>query len=300
MRLSWSEGWGDFFPLAVKVWLAADPVRATRLSTMPGDALSRYVDTAGFTASINIDVANIGSNTHVYSTSEIAISRVLWNINKNFGPEPIWRVLAQYLKTVGSVVNLESFWDGYLAVNKPVVGDVALLEGIFTERKIYYLEDSFEPNDSTSEAVTITVGASAARYHLYKADGSVDNDYFSFAATQGVAYTAATEGLINGTDTFLKVFSAPGIPLVISGKAIESDDFYYENSATYPAATYGYERYDSMCGTIRPINDELSLASKVRFIAPTTGTYYVQVRTTTDGAPYASAGRYGSYNFSVN
>lgn len=310
MRLSWSEGWGDFFPLAVKVWLAADATRAQRLSTTTGDPYSRYTDTAGLTASINIDVANISSSAYLYSTSEIAISRVLWNINKNFGPLPIWQVLAQHLKTTGTTVNLESFWDGYLIVNQPSAGDLALLENIFAERKIYYGEDNVEPNDSPSEAVTVAVGASPVRYHLYKANGNNDNDYFSFSGTQGVTYTVTADGLINGTDTFLKVFSAPGIPLVASGKTVESDDFYVENAAALYAvdsleyrnymAKYAYHRFDSMCGDIRPINDELSLHSKVRFTAPTTGTYYVQVRTTTDLPPYVSAGRYGSYNFSVN
>ena len=45
LRFSWSEGWGNFVPGAIKSWLSAyDP---SRLSAASGQSASLYVDTAG-------------------------------------------------------------------------------------------------------------------------------------------------------------------------------------------------------------------------------------------------------------
>jgi hypothetical protein len=288
----------------VKAWLKADPALAARLSMPANASVSQYVDTSGNSVALTFDLANLGSissSSYKYASNEIAVARVLWKMNESLGAGAIWRTMSsRRFIDATTPANLELFWDSYLAVTLPNSTTRIAAENILSEREIYYIEDSDEPDDTTDQATQVIPGIGAGRRHLYRADGVGDTDYFKFEATATTSYTVAADNLINGADTYLQVLNAQGVPLVIAGKAVESDDFYVENSAIYPLATYGYERYDSLCGDLRAYNDTKSLHAKVSFTAPSSGTYYVKVRTTIDNAPYLSAGRYGSYNFSVS
>lgn len=43
--------------------------------------------------------------------------------------------------------NIEAFWDGWLAQRSPQAAEMALREGIYSDRKINYRADAFEPDD---------------------------------------------------------------------------------------------------------------------------------------------------------
>jgi len=98
-----------------------------------------------------------------------------------------------------------------------------------------------------------------------------------------------TLGLTSGADTSIVIRDRQGAPLLINGTVVENDD-YDENA---------YYRYDSACGVSRIHNDGNALASKVKFTAAVTGTYYAEISATSDAEPYLSAGRYGTYDLKI-
>ncbi|WP_455204639.1 hypothetical protein, partial [Kaarinaea lacus] len=90
LRLAWSEGFGGFFPGAVKSWLMQNDVE--RLSAHSSIAPTYFVDTYGTLAAISIDMNNPspsfcawGLDCFVYSSSEVAVAKVLNQLRENFG-----------------------------------------------------------------------------------------------------------------------------------------------------------------------------------------------------------------------
>lgn len=237
LRLSWSEGWGDFSQGAVKYWLAAnDP---DRLSTEFGMTSSTYVDTSD--ASWSFEFNTLSGDPYTTAANEVAVAKVLWNLmtgTGNFGMTPIWDVFQNYLPTVsGTPVNIEAFWDGWLARRSPLAGgELALIEGIYGERKINYRADIYETDDDFERAVTWTA---IEEHYLYKTSGP-DKDIIPFTAISGQSYTAETLNLLNGADTYLRVLDP-------DRNIVGSND------------------------------NAVFLASSVSFIAASDGTYYIEV-----------------------
>lgn len=99
--------------------------------------------------------------------------------------------------------------------------------------------DAYEPDDSLNAAKPITVGGSAQRHNFHVAG---DQDWVRFSATTGTAYVIETSNLGPASDTVLELYNGSGTRLAYN------DD-------------YG--------GT---------LASRISWIAPSSGTFFVKVR----------------------
>jgi len=309
LRLSWSEGWGDFFPMAVKNWAAKDTARADYISMDASVAQSFYVDTAADLAQLSFDVARLENNGdievdkvkipfeeyHVHASSELAVSKILWDTLSapNFGMSTIWDVFDNYLEALdaSTIVNLESFWDGLLVQLQPADTELAELENIFGERKVYYRLDQYEPNDTITGATPISLNSLQTHY-LYSGTSVGDTDIVSVDLLVGQSYEVLTSGLTSGADTYIYVLDDAGMVININGKPLQNDDWRPE---------YEYQYSLAGCGPIVS-NNKTALSSRVEFSAPYTGRYYVKVQSTAvaDPPPYDSAGRYGTYDLKVS
>jgi len=289
LRLAWSEGWGDFFPAAVKTWLNV-PERQYLLSSNSTMPVSAYVDTNGNYAQIYIDVASLDRARYNSAANEMAVAKILLGLMQQYGMPAIVKVLTDYLPTLNNtVVNLESFWDGWLFTHQPTLEQLTILESIFTERGAFYLMDQFESDDDVNNQRKIALNEVETHY-LYKGPMEVDIDTVAFDAEEGVQYLLQTNNLTGGADTFIRVLDSAGNKLSINGSPVENDD----------ANPDSYYSFDSLCNSSRVKNNGTALASRVIFTAPSNGTYYAEIRTTTDPEPYLSAGRYGTYNFQIS
>ncbi|MBI3811092.1 MAG: pre-peptidase C-terminal domain-containing protein [Nitrospirae bacterium] len=294
IRLSWSEGWGNFFSSAVR----NDPL---------------YVDTKGSVANISFNIEDLSSSTSgsletvaIYTTNEISVAAVLWDIFDttpaevytntagtdavSAGMGPIWDVIANYFrcKTCGiSNVSFEDFWDGWF--NCPGCtttnhGSQAGMDTVVADRKMALTADGFEPDDTVANAKPVMVNGPTQTHTLYPA---TDVDYVSFVATGGAQYTITTEALTNGADTFLEVFGTDGTTLITSNDDATSVSTKTSTCSVNPTTQV------STC----PPNDATTLSSKVVFTPTAGGTYYVRVKRSPTAPP--SAGAYGSYDLKI-
>lgn len=288
LRLSWSEGWGDFFPAAVKTWLSTDVSRSTLLSVQ-GAFKSSYIDTYQNSAQIYISLDSL-SPSYKSAGNELAIAKILYSLYLSFDMGSIVDVLTTYLPGVSTPVNLESFWDGWLVVHglDSVKVDRVVLNNLYNERSVFYREDSFEADNAINPTRKISLNTPETHY-LYSEQLSTDIDYVAFDVEAGKQYTLSTSELTGGADTYMRVRKSDGTPLTIAGIVIENDD----------ADENAYYGYDGTCGTSRIKNNTTALSSSLSFTAPDTGIYYAELRTTPDVEPYFSAGRYGTFSFKV-
>jgi len=304
MRLSWSEGWGDFFPGAIKSWLSTN--HPELLSSATGSTpLSQYVDTTGTgvgSAGISIDIASpgtdaYGSDPYVYATSEMAVAKVLWNLmagSGNYGMPAIWSVMTGTAYTdlqnpnyTADQVNLETFWDGWLA-SWPTNS----VQAIFSERKIDYNADSFEGDGSPNVSRKYIP---SEKHTLYPAS---DADYVAFVVTvAGTKYTITTSELRNGADTYIQVLD-PSLSPVASND--NSDGRAYSGYIAYYGPNVPSDANPNICDGAQVCHENGYdvLGSRVTsFTALTTGTYFVKI-TSSPNKP-VSAGRYGTYKLSI-
>ena len=298
LRLTWSEGLGGFFPAAVKTWLAQN--RPELLSIAEDLPPTYFVDTYGSTAGISIDMADPnplfcpwGQDCYVYSSSEVAVVKILIGLMNQFGMQAVWDTYANYMAK-GAVLpaTLETFWDGWLSQRAPGSEELSVLQTIFNERQVFYQQDSFEMDNSLGvfrklsvcENADSTCGAET--HYLYHDIASGDKDLIAFDADTGRNYFIETVGLSNGADTFIRILDASGnLVFDINGQAMVNDN--------RPGTEY-CGRYDNPC---RIHNDDEMLSSELSFTPKTTGTYYVEV--TSSSQRPAAAGRYGTYSLQI-
>ncbi len=290
LRLSWSEGWGDFFPMAIKSWLAADEQRSQLLSVAEGIPSTTYIDTAGNRSLIAIDIAAVGNTTYIYASNEIAVAKILWDIVQEKGMQAVWDVFYHQLPSISTPINLEAFWDGWLAQHNPNLLAQRAMENIFQHRQVFYTEDRYEFDNEVSNIRKIGLGREET-HTLYQADGVPDVDILAFDGFQGVSYTVETFNLRSGADTYLKVLPPGDNNLTMSTTVVMDNDDQLENA---------YRTFDALCGESRVKNNASALSSKVTFVANSTGTYTVHISSTPDPEPYLSAGRYGDYTIKIS
>ena len=295
LRLAWSEGLGGFFPGAVKSWLKDN--NPERLSTYEGNVSTYFVDTVGSTAAISIDMANPsrrfclwGLDCFVYSSSEVAVAKVLHGLRESFGIQAVWNVFSGYMPS-GTVhpSTLESFWDGWIDQRSPDEQELSLLHTIFEDRLIYYQSDDFESDDDHAQTRNVAVcdseGCEGELHYLYNPSGN-DVDLISFDAQGGKDYLVETFDLSNGADTYIRILDAmQNIVVDQSGQTMINND----RSGT----VYCYN-YDNPC---RIHNDDTMLSSSLRFTPSQSSIYYVEVKTSPSKP--AAAGRYGTYTLRI-
>jgi len=291
LRLSWSEGWGDFYPGAIKRWLkGVDP---GRLSSAPTLTLSQYIDTVGSVAGISFDLGNPGASPFYYSSNEVAVAKVLLDLHTAYGMQSIWDVISSgsFAPTPPRPVNLEAFWNEW-KLRGTFAGERINLENIYSGRMIYYKELAFEAaGDDLYSSVTRTVSIPFTEQNtLYKANGTPDKDVFRFSAAASQKFTIQTTTigtLKNGADTYIRILNSVGSPTT-----------FFNDNWNSLGSIYG------SCVSNCPPNGDIftsspaPLASKVNFTAPSPGTYYVEVSTTSTNLP-PSAGQYGTYTLTI-
>jgi hypothetical protein len=293
LRLAWSEGLGGFFPGAVKSWLAEnDP---ERLSTHSGNSNTYFVDTVGSVAAISIDMANPsrtyclwGTDCFVYSSSEVAVAKVLHGLRETFGMHAIWTVFSGYMPS-GTVhpSTLESFWDGWVQQRAPSEQELTLLHGIFGDRQIFYQSDAYESDNDHEETRNVAVcdseNCSGELHYLYNQN---DIDLVSFDAQSGKSYFIETLDLSNGADTYIRILDEmQNVVVDQNGQVMINND--------RPGTVYCYN-YDNPC---RIHNDDDMLSSSLVFSPSQNATYFLEVKTSPTKP--AAAGRYGTYKLRI-
>lgn len=283
IRLSWSEGWGNFFSSAVR----NNPV---------------YVDTStGGFFSFNLENYSAApapstlNSVAVYTTSEIAVTGVLWDIfdpagsiisdphdQLALGFEPIWQTLLQF--TDANPATMETFW---LQFESSYPGSAAGLQSIMVERKMELFADASETSGQIPEATALTANGDAQKHTLYQASPAAavgDEDVIPFSVTAGGKYTLETVNLTNGADTFLFITLSPESSTPISG--LQNDN---RNGRNYQNCGVNFFTGNSTC----PNNDQTTLSSSITWTAGSTETLYAHVKRSPNAPP--SAGRLGSY-----
>jgi hypothetical protein len=288
IRLAWSEGWGSFFAGAVR----GDPVYVDTL----GDGVQLVYEMEGITSPLASDLAALA----VYTTNELAVAAVLWDVydisldeaftradgmdTVSAGMAPVWDVIANYLTcTACSITNvsMEDFWDGWFANGHGLPTE---METLAADRGIVFTADGFEPNDDPSSAF-FCAALPCATDHTFSP--ALNQDYVGFDAVGGTGYTIETLALINGADTFVQVQDIAETPI----GGFENDN---ASGITY-SADCGRNplTQQSTC----PPNDETTLASKVVFTPAVSGTYYIRIGPSPAAPP--SAGAYGGYRLRI-
>ncbi len=268
IRLSWSEGWANFFAFAV----LESPI---------------YVDTieGGVGASFDMETySGISglSSVAIYTTSEIAVSGTLWDVldavdvsesdSLDLSFKDIFQTVLAFPLT--KPTTMETFWTQF-SVGSTTSSSNSVFQTILKARKINLFEDTGE----TSETPLIVNDTSTQKHTLYldASDHSDDTDVISFSATFSTTYTVSTLNLSNGADTFLTIKNPSGIE-------VDTND----NPSDGNFLT---------CVSTCPKNDATSLASSVTFTATETGTFTAEV-TQAPNAP-SSAGKLGSYEIQL-
>ncbi len=303
LRLAWSEGLGEFFPIIVKDWLRKTNPRLMSMSA--SEPVSLYIDTMRTSsdpsvAFISFDIANFTdpvdpatAEVYFYASSEIAIARVLWGISRQFGVGPLWEVVRNYFNQSEYPTSLPSFWDGFTASVVQGASDLLALQAIFNERHIYYQDDIFEEDSLQSPSRADLVAVTQPLHHLYRSGDALDTDYYLLDAVAGKRYTIQTDELLNGVDTIVRVMDEQGEPVMVNGEVLENDD----------AISGRYYRFDPACngGANRIFVDKTSLASKLEFLPETPGSYYISVQHHDKFNKNDNfTGHYGSYKLIVH
>jgi len=257
-------------------------------------------------------------NSAIYTTSEIAVASVLWDIfddihefpfdNLAIGFGPIWDVLKSWRQSmVPALITMEAFWDGFGQIRPEFLK-------ITEERKMRFSADDCEVSlvcnpsvinqendDSVDRATPVEVDGKAQQHTLFP-EGDVD--YMSFRAESGKSYMLETFKLTNGADTNLEVryinLNGKEMPLLdtSTGKPYDNDN---PNGTVfgYGCATITDANIPAVCP-----NSETTFASKVEIVSftpppdcNTPCTLYARVGRSPNAPP--STGRYGSYEFRV-
>ncbi len=274
LRLSWSEGFGDFFPAAMKTWMRSDHAAYQSIPDTLDTAY--YIDTFGASA-LSINIGNPGNAPFVYASNEIAVANVMHRLHGTYGMTTLWQVYENQLPAAAGSVNLEAVWNGWLAQFSPDSTILAQLQFYFANRLIYYQQDSFESGDAPGSARVLTVCAAgqtcAGEQHtLYKNDLSADTDFFQFNLTAGQNYRIETLDLSNGADTHIRLVDG-------QGQMLKENDDRAGNVCCLP-------------------NNGLTLSSSLDFIPTSTSAYFAEVITSPGMA--VSAGASGTYSIKIS
>ncbi len=286
LTLAWSEGWGNFFPGAVKTWMKARGSTALSSSLPP----SHYVDTlwgdAGSDAGISFDFADPDRyadgrpERYYYAGSEVAVAKVLWDLfeqqNSLFG---LWRILSSpWWRGPGLPTNIELLWDG---LRRADLGHGYIESGVlplFLARGLVYQADDFETDDTAGQAGRLLLNQPQSRT-LYRDEGDdVDMLYLQLEAS--LSYRIITDNLKNGADTRIWLYRDSNLADLIASNDNVSDSFYVN---------------DERCGP-RPGTSD-ALGSLIEFSTAESGRYYLKI--TSAGQAYDLAGRYGGYDVRI-
>jgi len=285
LRLAWSEGWGDFLSGAVKEWLVKTyPERLSIDSALipsgSSVATSWYVDTVGTTAfSYDFRSGTFNGIQLRYASNEGSVAKILWGINDDavMDLSTIWGVFANRLPAPGVTANLESVWDGWLALYSPSDNDKITMRAILNDRQVYYEDDLSEPDNTTATATALR--PEPAFYTLFSTEGQ-EPDFDLVPLTNGSTYLIETYDLHNGADTYLQILDSNGTPI------LANDDYYETDPSLYQSPL------------LSSTPDTCRYSSRVLFTPSVPSlTFYAKV----SSSPYRlpGAGRFGDYRLAI-
>jgi len=275
LRLAWSEGWGDFFPGAIKTWLSA--TTPALLSTASGLSPTIYVDTLNG-GGLSFNFGNPIGVSSLYSSNEVAVAKLLLDLRAAYTMKDVWDAFSSnYVTASTAPVNLEVFWEGWNSLGKP---------GItfnLSARSINYFVDTYEA--SNENAPNSSRKATVGQAESHTLFGSQDVDYIAFDATANTQYTVKTTALRNGADTFIRMLDTAQTQIATNDNA---NGISYANSL--PCTP------DFFTGECHANGNDV-LGSRASFTAISTGTYYVEVKSSPNRP--LSAGKYGDYSLTI-
>lgn len=298
MRFAWSEGWGDSMPGAIKMWLSStSPDLLSSASSLP---LTAYIDTAGSSVGIAIDMGSPDgayANYYHYACGEVAIAKILLDLNKNFGMQSVWDVVSDF-KThptaTTNPVNLELFWDRWHSLGELTTApsSTMTIDWIFKDRLIPY-----STNKNVVATSTYTVDISGQQYHTISGDGNLE--YVAFDAQQDSSYTITTFNLKNGADTLITLLNSDMTTTTPNTTPANPNDNPGEDHIyaypEVPSEVYSFlcDPWDGVCHE----NGGDILGSRLTFTAASAGTYFLKIQSSPTRP--VSAGRYGTYSLKI-
>ncbi|HKQ96613.1 MAG TPA: pre-peptidase C-terminal domain-containing protein [Candidatus Polarisedimenticolia bacterium] len=247
LRLAYDEGRATWFGQSIR-----------RHFNLPHPEL--YVRTTGAPGPGNLDFYFNVEDETPYScngaTSEVAVYTALWDVNDDAatadGTPGVdddiiarprtdnWDVDKNYVKTALNK-SLEDFWDGWFTRGK---GFKTEMIATFQLTSIEYYTDAGEPNDSAAAALAVSTSGTSHRTFFADVNnngvGEVDNDWFSFSATAGTAYTIDTLNLLGKADTSLQLLASDGVTILASNdnRAAGDDSSLINYTATANGTLY--------------------------------------------------------------
>jgi hypothetical protein len=313
VRLAWSEGWATFFssavrnnPVNVDIGITEEPLFA--FSVESNSLLQPKITPEP----LNRD--------GIYTTSEVAIIGVLWDIfdglNETFdslslGFGPIWDILT-FWKSAPPVspITMESFWNSFGSVQPSFLN-------ITNDRRMEFVKDPFEDDDTPRPARKLP-GLGEAEHHTLYPEGDVD--VIAFDAVMGQQYIVETLNLANGADTFLEVLDRDGQTVLARNDDMNQQNpdikIYRDGCNTWGDTVCLQQDSQGNCTDVRfitrsspacpnaqpgfPVLDGDSanpFPSRITLTAPATGIFYAKVYRSPNAPP--STGRYGSYDFRI-
>ncbi len=286
IRLSWSEGWGNFFAGAVR----NDPVYLDTSGNGKNIAVSFHLEDYS-----SLNTTTLGANA-LYTTSELAVAGVLWDAFDPAGTtpteshdplalgfSPIWQAITGMPNT--SPTTIESFWLQFVALHPTSTDTLSnSLQTIFQERKMELLPDGNEDN----EGATPLLNNTPQTHTLYRTgpDPTGDEDLIPFSVDPGT-YTLETFDLTNGADTYLFITDSTTATDPINNWQNDNRD----GKSYSPACGFNSITQKSTC----PKNDKTTLSSLIAFTwaGANNTTLYARVKHSPNAPP--SSGQFGSY-----
>ncbi len=293
-RLAWSEGWASFFSSAVR----RSPVLVNTYGGDPGSPnreFSYSYDIEGPHADVLTRIGTPLEDYGTYTTSEVAVSAVLWDLFDGFnesgdassdGLKRVWEVMTRIKTVPPPTVTLDTF--------AAYFGDLFSLTNFAKTaelRRIQWFPDKYEDGDDAIDTAPLMTNGEWTCHTLYPAG---DVDYTRFTVDVPRTVTVDTFNLSNGADTILQIVDASGAVVVRGdGTSAENDD---------AAAPRHYE--PQRCNRFVPVpqaymagpNNGERFASTVAFDAQP-GTYFAKV---VGSQKDPAAGVMGSYGLLVS
>lgn len=269
IRLSWSEGWANFFSSAVR----GTPI---------------YVDTVGSDRLLSFNIedyttlppSTLNASAR-YTTSEIAVAGVLWDLldptDTATDNDPIDLSFAYILQTVMSFPSLssatmETFWLEF-EKNAATAPSVTEIQTIMRGRGIELFADN-----GPQQALDTGIPQHFTTYRVGTVpDGDID--IIPFTVDQGVRYTVNTLNLTNGADTLLSIKEQTG---TLVGQNDNASGLSFSN-----------------CSSACPPNGRTNLASSVPFVWNGNDGEQLEAHVAHSPSAPPSAGRFGAYDIQL-
>ncbi len=305
MRLSWSEGFASAMHLIIKKWIKSSQPSILSMQNLTKETL--YVDTKGSSAG-SIDFMVDFCKTCIHSSNEIAIAKVVWQMDNLIGDSNFMNILANYIKvryTAGNEIriNSEVFWNGLLNTMLPTTTELTSYKNIFKERLINYYDDQYESNDTSANYLARNCTTTLPSNNCFTVNRNLyydplsrtgDKDMVKVSLSTGKTYVIETTNLLNGADTNLNLYDTSMNLLVDHTTQSSADDLLYYNTST---CSYIYQSVSSGACLV---NNGLNMRSKITYSPTYSGEYLIEVTSTPDPVPALFAGDYGDYTLSVS